>query len=1057
MASPILSTSNSGIFGISPGTGTDRGYSVAVQADGKVLLTGYSWNGEEDDFTTIRFNVNGRLDKSFADKGIARTSIFTVNDENNTDNGEHKDQVIGDDRAYQVIIDSDQKILIAGLGYDSNSQYYMTIVRYLSNGQVDTDFGDNGIFKSLRTTNNQTLWQITEASDKGYYLHGDTSTAKDIFKLTNNGSLDPLFGNSGKLDLAQDSVISSDSQIYESSMSEVFLTNTPTVEIAKYNSDGALDTGFGATGTLSLSFTVDDSESTSLINPLIADAQYLYLSISNYTASFSSKFYIARIDISNQSLDTSYGSNGFVSISERADSKSVVFDNKGGLILGHRQSDFVVSRIDNAGVIDSTFGENGVSTIDLDNRRNYGWDIAFDKNSEKIYVGGNRYQSNNNNDYAIARLDTSGSLDTTFKKFANYTEGEASSLAEPEITIADNDSPTLASASITISENYTLGDSLLFVNDNSSMGNIEGVWDANTGILSLLSDSQSATVAEWQAALRSVAFTSSSDHPTENAANRTLDWSINDGSSDSSSITTNVNIFYLNDAPAGTDKTITISEDGSHTFDASDFGFSDTDGNNLKTVIIHSLPAAGALTLDGTAVSTNDSIAAADLTKLLFTPTADSNGNSYTSFSFKVQDDGGTGNSGVDTDPTANTIVVDVNAVNDAPAGTDKTITISEDGSHTFDASDFGFSDTDGNNLKTVIIHSLPAAGALTLDGTAVSTNDSIAAADLTKLLFTPTADSNGNSYTSFSFKVQDDGGTGNSGVDTDPTANTIFVDVNAVNDAPVLNAPTAGTITEDDGASGTIKSGLSGTLSATDADGDILTYGIADVTAIDRISTLVSTYGSLSLNTTSGKYTYTPNSSAIEVLDSGDTAADSFSVTASDGIETTTAIYFVNINGADDPEPKKYKLPKTKKTINGTNKDDILKGTGKSDLITGKNGNDKLNGSKGDDVLKGNVGKDNLKGGKGMDYPNGSNGRDVLVGGKGADVFQISKKTDLVEDFSIKQGDRIGLTSKGKYKIVDDADGVLIKASSKKKLLLEGVTYDKVIAAGIDLFVQPI
>ena len=80
----------------------------------------------------------------------------------------------------------------------------------------------------------------------------------------------------------------------------------------------------------------------------------------------------------------------------------------------------------------------------------------------------------------------------------------------------------------------------------------------------------------------------------------------------------------------------------------------------------------------------------------------------------------------------------------------------------------------------------------------------------------------------------------------------------------------------------------------------------------------------------------------------------------------------------------------------------------------------------------------------------------EMFLSGKG-ECIQISKKTDLVEDFSIKQGDRIGLTSKGKYKIVDDADGVLIKASSKKKLLLEGVTYDKVIAAGSDLFVQPI
>ena len=125
--------------------------------------------------------------------------------------------------------------------------------------------------------------------------------------------------------------------------------------------------------------------------------------------------------------------------------------------------------------------------------------------------------------------------------------------------------------------------------------------------------------------------------------------------------------------------------------------------------------------------------------------------------------------------------------------------------------------------------------------------------------------------------------------------------------------------------------------------------------------------------------------------------------------------------------------------------------------FITGKNGDDKLTGSKGSDVLQGDGGNDKLIGSNGKDYLNGSKGIDILIGGKGADVFQISKGIDLVEDFNIKQGDRIALDKKGKYTIVDDADGVLIMASAKKQLFLEGADYDAVIAAGVDLFVQPI
>ena len=154
---------------------------------------------------------------------------------------------------------------------------------------------------------------------------------------------------------------------------------------------------------------------------------------------------------------------------------------------------------------------------------------------------------------------------------------------------------------------------------------------------------------------------------------------------------------------------------------------------------------------------------------------------------------------------------------------------------------------------------------------------------------------------------------------------------------------------------------------------------------------------------------------------------------------------------------PEDYEPPNTKTTIKGSQEDDNLKGTKKADFIDGKKGDDKLIGSKGNDLLKGNKGEDILKGSKGNDYLDGSKGIDILIGGKGADVFQISKGVDLVKDFNINQGDRIALDNKGKYTIIDDSDGVLVMASVKKQLFLEGADYDDVIAAGVDLFVQPI
>ena len=69
-----------------------------------------------------------------------------------------------------------------------------------------------------------------------------------------------------------------------------------------------------------------------------------------------------------------------------------------------------------------------------------------------------------------------------------------------------------------------------------------------------------------------------------------------------------------------------------------------------------------------------------------FKPVANANGNAYDSFTFQVQDDGGTANGGVDTDPSANTITIDVTSVNDAPAGADNTVSTLEDTDLVFNA-----------------------------------------------------------------------------------------------------------------------------------------------------------------------------------------------------------------------------------------------------------------------------------------------------------------------------------------------------------------------------------
>lgn len=257
--------------------------------------------------------------------------------------------------------------------------------------------------------------------------------------------------------------------------------------------------------------------------------------------------------------------------------------------------------------------------------------------------------------------------------------------------------------------------------------------------------------------------------------------------------TITLNVASINSAPTGANNSVSVLEDEEHTFSSADFGFSDsndTPANTLSTVIIDSLPGAGTLKLNGNAVTAGQSVPAASLGQLVYAPAANKFGDAYASFTFRVQDNGGVANGGLDTDASARTITVNVSAVNDWPAGSDKLLTVNENASLNLQVDDFGFKDVvDGANagqLKAVQIVSLPAVGSLTLDGNAVAEDQLIQVADLPDLAFTPVAHENGEDYAQLVFRVQDDGGTAQGGVDLQVTTSTLSFDVRAANSAPV-------------------------------------------------------------------------------------------------------------------------------------------------------------------------------------------------------------------------------------------------------------------------------
>jgi hypothetical protein len=250
----------------------------------------------------------------------------------------------------------------------------------------------------------------------------------------------------------------------------------------------------------------------------------------------------------------------------------------------------------------------------------------------------------------------------------------AAKVIDSDVTLNDVDSDDVTQITVQITGNYdSTEDVLAFAGDANFTA---GVYDPVTGTLTITSIGASATIAQAEAALEAITYQNTdTDSPTENT--RTLTWTVTDGINGGNVVeTSDIVVTAANDAPDGTDNTVTTNEDTDHVFTAAEFGFTDPDaGDALSGVVITTLPTNGVLFNDanndgivdaGEEITVGDTITLADITanQLTFKPAADANGVAYDSFTFQVVDDSGAGNN---TDTTPNTMTIDVTPVNDGP------------------------------------------------------------------------------------------------------------------------------------------------------------------------------------------------------------------------------------------------------------------------------------------------------------------------------------------------------------------------------------------------------
>ncbi|MBI5109772.1 MAG: tandem-95 repeat protein, partial [Rhodocyclales bacterium] len=164
-----------------------------------------------------------------------------------------------------------------------------------------------------------------------------------------------------------------------------------------------------------------------------------------------------------------------------------------------------------------------------------------------------------------------------------YTENDSAAAINTTITVTDVDNTTLSTGTVSITTNFVSGqDVLSFTNVPASMGNITGSYNATTGVMSLSSAGNTATTAQWQAALRAVLYSNSSDNPS--TLDRTVSYTVNDSAANSNTVTSTISVAPVNDAPVlATGSTLGYTENGAAAAINTTITVADVDNTTLST------------------------------------------------------------------------------------------------------------------------------------------------------------------------------------------------------------------------------------------------------------------------------------------------------------------------------------------------------------------------------------------------------------------------------------------------------------------------------------------
>jgi uncharacterized delta-60 repeat protein len=362
-------------------TANDIAYAVAIQpATGKIAVAGSS----RSDFALVLINSDGTVDTTTfganATRGMVVTSFSAK-----------------EDVATGVAFQTDGKIVVAGYSFDplntgNDSNYDFVVLRYNTNGSLDSTFGIGGIartdFQGGQTTDK--AYAVVIQPDGKILLAGESSRKFALARYTTAGALDNTFGTNGTLvtDFGNEAAayavaLQPDGKIVAAGEAVVRDTNSLNCQaskakrcsyfdfaLARYSSAGAADTSFGTGGKVTTNISSRSND--------------------------------------DQGRGVALQSDGKIVVAGSSETTTHTYDPDGNERGPTLIYDFALARYTSAGVPDTTFGTGGTTTTDFGNPQEVNGKAVALQPDGKIVVAG-IFKSTGagiqNLGFAVARYD----------------------------------------------------------------------------------------------------------------------------------------------------------------------------------------------------------------------------------------------------------------------------------------------------------------------------------------------------------------------------------------------------------------------------------------------------------------------------------------------------------------------------------------------------------------------------------------------------------------------------------------------------------------------------